>query len=72
MNDIDVLLILPIIVLLFSAYELGAIITKRYHTISYYAQRDWWLKRLIFAFFILSGLSGAIWWVHHMGMFIPQ
>lgn len=72
MTDIDILLLLPILVLIFSAYEIGALVTKRYHTVSYYAQRKPWLKYLIYALFIGAGLGGAIWWGHHMGMFIPQ
>lgn len=72
MVDVDVLLALPVLVLIFSAYEIGAIITKKYHTISYYAQHRPWLKYLIYALFFGGGISGDVWWMHHMGMFIPQ
>lgn len=72
MTDVDILLILPIIVLFFSAFELGAIITKKYHTISWYAQRNLPLRYLIYVLFFAGGVSGALWWGHHMGMVIPQ
>lgn len=70
--DVEVLLVLPILVLIFSAYEIGALVTKKYHTISYYAQHKPWLKYLIYALFLSGGITEAIWWMHHMGSVIPQ
>jgi hypothetical protein len=70
--DINVLLIVPILALAFSAYELGALITKKYHTISYYAQHNKWLKYLIYGLFVAAGVCGVLWWHYHMGQWIPQ
>lgn len=72
MNDIDYLLLLLIIVGVFVIFEAGAIILKRWHTISYYSAHNRYLGYGIIGLFVLGGLSGGIWFAHHLTTLIPQ
>jgi hypothetical protein len=71
-NDINMLLAVGIVGLLFTAYELGGLTLPGWHTISFFAHEHVWLRWTISAAFVVAGLSLAIWFPVHAAHDIPR
>lgn len=68
MNDVNWLLLIFCLAGVFVVYEILGVDPrfKHFHSISYYAQKHRWLAVLIGALFLVGGVVGLIWWVHHL------
>ena len=69
---VDIWLAIPAFWLALSAYEIGAILTHRFHTISYLSAHHPWLAWTIAGLAVVSALIFAVWFkFYHTEQWIP-
>jgi hypothetical protein len=71
-TDLNVLLVVGILGIAFTAYEIGGLTLPGWHTISWYAHQYIWLRWVISGAFILAGITLALWFPGHAAAPVPK
>lgn len=71
-TDINMLLAVGVVGLIFTAYELAGLTLPGWHTISFFAHEHTWLRWVISSSFLIAGLALALWFPVHAAHDIPR
>lgn len=61
MTDVDLLLAAAVAFMAFVAYEIAALVEPGWHTVSWYAKHQLWVRAGVALGFVV----GLIWWFNH-------